>query len=130
MLTKESQFIINDILNLITSLIKGNSLEGVSVKNSFQILFFLNDKIKREEILVDIIIYSRAVSIALVPFTKIERLSRINRYGTTSLLTNYRLKYTNKKFAKSTSNVYSPISVDDCAKRMYYPIIFINFFAR
>jgi hypothetical protein len=98
---------------------KGNTLYGLSVKDSFQILFMMNEFIKRGEIAVDIFIYGKTTSIKKIPFSKVERQSKINRYGTTSLLTNYKLKYTNFKFARSTDNLFAQVSVDDCAKRKH-----------
>ncbi len=78
----------------------------------------LETRIKNKELTLDITIEeNRAISIARLTFTKIERFVSNNRQGTTSLLRNYKLKFKNYEFSEPPITEIFQTSVDDCAKK-------------
>ena len=77
----------------------------------------LEERIKNKQLTLDItIVENRAISIAQLMFTKIEKVETKNRQGTTSLMRNYKLKFKNSEFSEPPVNEFFQVSVDDCAK--------------
>ena len=100
---------------------KGNTLKATEVKESFKIYNQIEDLIKTKELFIEFEVKSR-MDINLnvrkgVPVKSIEKLTgTINRFGTTSLLDNYKLKYADYKMVGSIDKTFFDFTVDDCAK--------------
>lgn len=93
-----------------------NTLEATVVREPFQIYNGIEGLIRNKSISIDFILDVDGTS-KTVPFSKIEKVSSVNRFGSTSLLKNYKLKHKDYKFSTYVDKTFFDITIDECANK-------------
>lgn len=102
------------------SIFIGNTVEATAIRETSDLFLTLQELIMNNNLYIDLTIIdnslAKAIAIARVPFSKVERMEPNKRFGTTQLLKNYKLKYPKSKFKEYKENDFYDMTVDSCAK--------------